>query len=229
LSTVVPAQDLTRELTRTNQFSIRAVCTPTDVAKFDQDILSLTESSGIANLTLRQDGPDLFFWVRNPLTEKRTGNRRHARDVYVSDIFVAGKSRDILITYDGSDVHVYVDGKKQQREYSFRPGAALAPTLVRFKGSDWNGDLVMYDALIFIPAGMFLGMIGRKVSWRSPIGRFLWLAGFLLPSALYELILVWVSGRAIIIWQVGLCLFLTFVGAWLINADSSEGILLRNP
>jgi hypothetical protein len=86
----------------------------------------------------------------------------------------------------------------------------------------------MYDALIFVPAGMFLGMIGRKVSWRNPAGRFLWLLGFLLPSALYEFILVWVSGRAVSLWQVSPCLFLTFLGAWLVNADCSDGILSRN-
>jgi hypothetical protein len=86
----------------------------------------------------------------------------------------------------------------------------------------------MYDALIFVPAGMFLGMICRKVSWRNPAGRFLWLLGFLLPSAHYEFILVWVSGRAVSLWQVSPCLFLTFLGAWLVNADCSDGILSRN-
>jgi len=221
LSTVVPFPDLTRELTRTNQFSIRAVCAPADVADFDRDIVSLSQSSGLANLTLRQDGPDLFVWVRNQLTEKHTGGRRHARDIYLSGVFAAGQLRDILVSYDGSDVSLYVDGKKQPRVYSFSPGAALVPMLVRFKGSDWGGDLIMYDALIFVPAGMFLGMICRKVSGRDPAGRFLWLLGFLLPSALYEFILVWVSGRAVSLWQIGLCLSLTFLGAWLFNADQS--------
>jgi glycopeptide antibiotics resistance protein len=225
LSTIVPVQDLTRELTRTNQFSIRAVCAPADVADFDLDIISLTQSSGLANLTLRQDGPDLFLWVRNPLTEKHTGGRRHAREIYVSNLFAAGQMRDILVSYDGSDVSLYVDGKKQPRVYSFSPGAALLPMLVRFKGSDWGGDLVMYDALIFIPAGMFLGMIGRKVSWRNPAGRFLWLLGLALPSALYEFILVWVSGRVVSFWQVSLCLFLTFLGASLVNADQDSSLI----
>src|SRR5882762_1960067 len=64
LSTIVPVQDLTRELARTNQFSIRAVCAPADVVDFDMDITSLTQSSGLANLTLPQNGPNLFFWVR---------------------------------------------------------------------------------------------------------------------------------------------------------------------
>jgi hypothetical protein len=44
--------------------------------------------------------------------------------------------RDILVSSDGSDVSLYVNGKKEPHVYSFSPGAALVPMLVRFKGSD---------------------------------------------------------------------------------------------
>jgi len=44
--------------------------------------------------------------------------------------------RDILVSSDGSDVSLYVNGKKEPHVSSFSPGAALVPMLVRFKGSD---------------------------------------------------------------------------------------------
>jgi glycopeptide antibiotics resistance protein len=229
LSSIVPVQDLTQELKRTNQFTVRAVCAPADGAYLDQHIISISQASGFANLTLRRDGPDLAFWVRNPLTGNRTDGARHAREIYVKDIFVAGQARDILVSYDGSDVSLYVDGKKEPRVYSLSPGAALERRFVRFKNGDWGGDLVLYDSLIFIPAGLLLGMIARKVPSRKLTGRFLLLVWLVVPSLLYEFILVWVSGRAVSSWQVSLCLFLTLLGAWLINADRSGGILFRIP
>ena len=228
LSTIAPVQDLTRDLARTNQFSIRVVCAPADVVDFERSIISLSKISGIANLTLRQDGPDLFLWVRNPLTEKRMGGFRRARDIYLRNIFEPRRVRDLLVSYDGADVSLYVDGKKMPRVYAFSPGAALVPMFVRFKGSDWHGDLVVYDSLIFLPAGILVGMIARKISRRKMAGRLALFACLVAPPALYEFILVSVSGRAISLWQFGLCLFLMCVGAWLLNADRGGGMLFGN-
>jgi glycopeptide antibiotics resistance protein len=227
LSSIVPVRDLTQELKRTNQFSVRAVCAPVDVADFDQRIVSISRASGFANLTLRRDGPNLSVWVRNPLAVYRTDVAWYVREIYVRDIFVAGQVRDILVSYDGSDVSLYVDGKKEPRVFYLSPGAALARRFVRFRTSDWDGYVVTYDALIFIPAGFLLGVIARKEPSQKLTGLFLLLVGLLLPSVLYEVILVWVSGRAVSSWQVSLCLFLTLLGAWLINADRSDGILFH--
>src|SRR6202022_3030021 len=88
--------------------------------------------------------------------------------------------------------------------------------------SDLGGYLVAYDVLIFIPAGLLLGMIARKETSRETSGRFLLLFGLLLPPVIYEFILVWVSGKAVSWWGIILCLLLTLLGAWLINADHSD-------
>jgi hypothetical protein len=227
LSSIVPVQDLTRELKRTNQFTVRAVCAPVDVADWDQRIVSISQTSGLANLILRRDGPNLSFWIRNPLTVHRTNVAWYVREIYVRDVFVAGQMRDILVSYDGSDVSVYVDGEKEPRVFYLSPGAALARRLSRYRTIEWDGYLVTYDALIFIPTGFLLGVIARKEPSKKLTGRCLLLLGLLVPPVLYEFILVWVSGRAVSLWQVSLCLFLTLVGAWLVNADRSDGILFR--
>ncbi len=222
LSSIVPVQDLTSAFKTTNQFSMRIVCTPADTPDLDQrTIFSISKSSGIANVTLRQDGPDLFFWIRNPLTEKRAGGSRRAREISARNVFAPGQKRDILVSYDGSDVSFYVNAIKEPRVYSFSPGAAFVPMLVHFKGSDLGGDLVLYDSLIFIPAGLLLGWITRGISLRKVAGLSVALLWFLLPSVFYEMILVWVSGRAIYFWQISLCLFLTLLGMLLMNADRS--------
>jgi hypothetical protein len=92
-----------------------------------------------------------------------------------------------------------------------------------------DGYLVLYDTLIFCPAGMLLGTIARKEPSRTPAGRFLLFLGLLLPSALYQFTLVWVSGKSVSWWEIVLCVLLTLLGAWFINADRGDGVLLRVP
>jgi len=220
LSTKVPVTDLTLTLKRTNQFTVRAVCTPANVADLEQHIVSISHVYGTPDLYLRREQADLVFWFRNPLSTYRSLLAWHVRGVFAS-----GQTRDILVSYDGSNVSLYVDGKKEARVYSLGPGAALAHKFRRVLAIDLDGYLVSYDVLIFLPAGVLLGMIARKNPSRKPGGRFLLLLGFLLPPVVYEFILVWVSGRAVSGWEIFLCLLLTLLGAWLINADRSDAVL----
>ncbi len=214
LSSKIPVTELTQELKRTNQFAVRAVCTPADVADLEQLIVSISHAYGTPDLTLRRDGADLGFWFRNPLSMYRSALAWRVRG-----IFSPGQTRDILVSYDGSSVSLFVDGKKETRVYYLSPGAALAHKFSRVIASELDGYLVTYDVLIFLPVGLLLGMIARKVPSHEAAGRLLLLLGFLLPSVLYQFLLVWVSGKAVCLWEIILCLLLTILGAWLINAD----------
>jgi VanZ family protein len=220
LSTKVPVTDLTLTLKRTNQFTVRAVCTPANVADLEEHLVSISHVYGTPDLYLRREQADLVFWFRNPLSMYRSSLAWRVRNV-----FAPGQTRDILVSYDGSNVSLYVDGKKETRVYSLGPGAALAHKFMRVLAVNLDGYSVTYDVLIFLPAGLLLGMIARKDPSRKPAGRFLLLLGFLLPSVFYEFILVWVSGRAVSGWEIFLCLLLTLLGAWLINADHSDRVL----
>jgi glycopeptide antibiotics resistance protein len=224
LSTAIPVTKMTQELKRTNQFAVRAVCTPADVADLEQLIVSISQVYGTPDLYLRREEADLVFWFRNPLSMHRSVLAWRVRSV-----FAPGQTRDLLISYDGSNVSLFVDGKKEARVYSLSPGAALVHKFSRVWSGDLTGYLVSYDVLIFLPAGLLLGMIARKKPFRKPAGRFSPLLGFLLPPVFYEFILVWVSGRAVSSWEILLCLLLTLLGAWLINADRSDGVLFRVP
>ena len=222
LTTMVPVTKLTQELKRTNQFAVRAICTPADVADLDQHIVSISQVYGTPDLYLRREDADLVFWFRNPLSMHRSMLAWRVRSV-----FAPGQTRDILISYDGSNVSLYMDGKKEARVYHLSPGAALAHKFSRVSASNLIGYLVSYDVLTFVPVGLLLGMIARKEPFRKLAGRFLLLPGFLLPPIFYELILVWVSGRAFSLWEIILCLLLTLLGAWLMNADRSDGVPFR--
>jgi glycopeptide antibiotics resistance protein len=217
LTTTVPVTKLTQELKRTNQFAVRAVCMAADVADLDQIIISISQVYGTPDLYLRREEADLVFWFRNPLSMHRSMLAWRVRSV-----FAPGQTRDILISYDGSNVSLYVDGKKEARVFPLSPGAALVHKFARVFTSDLYGYLVTYDVLMFIPAGLFLGLIARMEPFRKPAGKLLLLCGFLLPPVFYELILVWISGRAVSSWEIILCVLLTLLGAWLMNADRSD-------
>jgi len=217
LTTKVPVTTLTQELKSTNQFALRAVCTPSDVSDLEQLIVSISQVYGTPDLYLRREDADLVFWFRNPLSMHRSMLAWRVRSV-----FAPGQARDILISYDGSNVSLYVNGKKETRIYHLSPGAAMAHKFARVFTSDLIGYLVSYDVLTFVPAGLLLGLIARKEPFRKPAGRFLLLFGFLLPPIFYELILVWVSGKAFSLWEIILCLLLILLGVWLMNADRSD-------
>ena len=224
LSTKVPVTDLTQELKRTNQFAVRIVCTPANVADLEQFLISISQMYQASNLFLRRDQADLVFWFRSPLSANRSSLGWRVRDV-----FSPGEPRDILVSYDGSNVSLYVNGKKEPRVFSLSPGAALVHKLSRANAFELEGYLILYDLSIFLPAGMLLGMIARQKTSQKKMGRFLLVLGLLLPAVLYEFILTWTSGRAIYLWEIILCISLIFLGSWLINADRSDGVLLRVP
>ena len=223
LGTKVSVTKLARDLQRTNQFTLRAVCSSAVAAELEQYIVYISQVYGTPDLTLRRDGADLAFWFRNPLSLHRSFLTWRVRDVFAN-----GQPRDILVSSDGSNVSLYVDGKKL-RNYHLSPGAALAHKFTRILAFNLNGYLIVYDTLIFFPAGILLGLIARNQDSQAPLARFLLFLGLVLPPALYESILVWVSGTIFSWREILLCILLTFLGAWLINADHRKGVLCRGP
>jgi VanZ family protein len=224
LSTKASVTRLAEDLQRTNQFSLHIVCTPGDSTNLEESIVYIWQLYETANLVLRRDGADLAFWFRSPLSVHRSFLTWRVRGV-----FVPGQARDILVSSDGSNVSLYLDGQTASRNYHLSPGAALIHKFARIYSYSMDGYLVLYDTLIFFPAGILLGAIARKVPSRAVAWRLLLFLGALLPPALYQFILVRVSGRFVSWREIILCSFLMLLGAWFINADRGDGLLFRVP
>ena len=112
--------------------------------------------------------------------------------------------RNILVSYDGSNASIYVDGNKSPVPYSLGPGAALAHQFIRITADELEGYRVVYYACIFVSVGFLLGMAMRKMTMRNIAGWFLVTAGFFVAPVLLEVLLMHVSGRAMSAGQVGL-------------------------
>ena len=220
LSTNASVTRLAEDFQSTNQFSLHIVCTPADSTNAEESIVYIWQLYEIPDLMLRRDGGDLALWFRSPLTMHRAFLTYRVRGA-----FVPGQPRDILVSSDGSNVSLYMDGKKASRNYHLSPGAAFIHKFARIYTYSMDGYLVVYDTLIFFPAGILLGMMAREEASRSPAWRLVLVLGVLLPPVLYQLILVRVSGKSVSWLEIILCLMLTLLGAWFINADRGRGAL----
>ncbi|HSZ18523.1 MAG TPA: VanZ family protein [Candidatus Acidoferrum sp.] len=215
LSADIPVESLTREIKKSNQFTIRIVCAPAEAPGASGRIVSLSQADGTVNLHLRQHGAYLVFYFRNPLTQ--TGS---VQEWPVQDVFdVAGKPRDIVASYDGADAFLYVDGNPVAQSYRLGPGATILHHIYLIRPVDMEGCVIMYLTLVFLPAGVLIGMGAEKWTGLESSTRWLLAFGLVLPAVLLEISLAAISGRRIWAGNIALSLVFGVAGVLLINAD----------
>jgi glycopeptide antibiotics resistance protein len=224
LSTQVGADSLNREIQRTNQFTVRLICEPDAVDNGFGRIVSLSQSRDNVNFHLRQAGAHLVFYFRNPLSETRS---ILAWDL--PGIFEPGKILDIAAVYDGSDAFLFVDGAPVPRKYRLGPGASLFHTMRFVRTPELGGCVIFYLTLLFLPAGVLLGLTAGY--WRADKHFTAWLllAGSALPAVLLELLLSAQSGRRIWPSNIGLSVAFELAGILLVNSDRLRPNAPGNP
>lgn len=168
----------------------------------------------MVNLDLRQDGPDLVFWFRNPLSVRRSNLAW-----LIPSVFLPKQVRDILFSYDGTNLSLFINGRKDVHTYLLGPGTALARVFRRVKPSELEAYDYVYYALIFFPGGILIGTAARRPKPKRVAGVLLLVTGFVLPVVILEFILVQVSGRTISIANMILAFCLTVGGSLWINAN----------
>ncbi len=218
LSTKVPAENLTQEIKKSNQFTVHIVCAAAGVQGANGRIVSLSQSSDNVNFHLRQEGQFLVFWFRNPLSETRS-----VLAWYVPGIFLDKSVRDIVASYDGSDAFLYLNGARVPRVYRLGPGASLAHHFLSIQTGDLQGYVIVFETLVFLPAGVLLGF--QMVKWfaQKISGAWTPVVGLALAAVLLEILLARVSGRGIWLGNIGLSLIFGMAGILLINADRGFG------
>jgi VanZ family protein len=215
-----PVSDFVRDVEKSNQFAVRVICMLAEPAEGDKRIVSISNSAGITNITLRQEDANLVFWFRNPLSVKRS-----LLALYTPKVFGATARHDILFSYDGSNLSLFIDGVQDTRAYQLGPGTTLAQLLIRVMPGELDGYRYIYGALVFLPAGVLLGFAARN--WRSsPIATVALLTvGVCVPPAILEWILVGVSGRTFSPANFVLSVLLLVAGGLWINSDGRSGAM----
>lgn len=213
LASKVPVTSLVETLRRTNQFSIRIVLAPGEVEGTDGRIVSISGERGTTDLSLRQREANLVFWFRNSLSVRRDQQLAWL----IPGVFLLQQTHDILFSYDGSNLSLYIDGKKNPHIYELTPGTSLAKLTGHVKASELEGYKYIYYALVFLPGGALLGIGARRVMPRTA-QMMLHLTVAFASSVCLELVLVRVSGRAFSLANVLLSMALTIAGILWINA-----------
>lgn len=214
LSTKIPAENLTREIGKSSQFTVHIVCTPAAIQAVNGRIVSLSQSADNVNFHLRQEGSALVFYFRNPLSAKRS-----MLAWYVRGVFQAGQARDIVAIYDGSDAFLYLDGNRVPQTYRLSPGASLMHSIYFIRPLDLDGCVIVYETFIFLPAGLLIGAAVWKWSQKKIFPQWMLALGWVLPAVLLEVLLAGMSGRRIWFGNIVLSLVFGLAGILLMNAD----------
>jgi len=210
-----PVTRLVSALQKTNQFTVRIVCKPPKAAGPEGAIASIAQPAGMENLGIWQQGTDLAFWFRSLVTINpwRTWHPRWS----VSEVLPADQVRDILISYDGSKLSFYVDGKEDRHSTQLGPGVGLARLFHRAKAGEMQIYNHIYYLVMFLPGGCFLGISARKVAMRKLSGPLLF--GFFISPLALQIILLHVSGGFFSYSNFALSFLLTVGAALWINCD----------
>jgi glycopeptide antibiotics resistance protein len=223
LSTSESVEKFNRAVMKSSQFTIHIVCTPAETNNATGVIVSVSRPNDNVNIHLRQDGRSLVLWFRDPLSA------RHANvPFYIPFTFDDNRTMDIAASYDGSDAYVYLNGNRHSRAYRLTPGATLAHMFGSVQTTALTGYNVVYETLIFVPAGMLVGLASRK--WLPRSHPYFWMLslGIVLPAVLLELLVAYVGGGEIWIRDVVVSTLLGVIGILLVNGDRRFSAKMRS-
>jgi len=218
LVSAAPVSSLVTDLQRTNQFAIHILCKPAAGNWPDSRIISISRSPYVPDLNLWQEDLNLAFWFRSPLSA------RHAQIGFnVPKALAPNQWRNIMYSYDGADLSLYVDGSPAGFPYRLGPGAGLARLIRWVRPKELGGYTDIYYALMFFPAGVALGIFLRagRAQWRAA-----WLffgVALIMPPAILECVLTAVSGRNFSPGNFVLSVAILALGAAWINAEGKPG------
>ncbi len=194
LKTETSAEDLTRRIIETSQFTLSVkVATSDTMQTGPARIVSLSKDLYNRNFTLGQEGSDLVFRLRTPLTGVDGSNP----ELIVPYIFSNTDPHNLLITYDGSVLNLYVDGVRHYPALELTPGAATPLKYIFPIGCGLDMNKYLYYAFIFIPLGILFIFMAKKMRKRLLVQISLIFGCTLLPSFILEGFLVTVSGRVV--------------------------------
>ncbi|MGA9885270.1 MAG: VanZ family protein [Candidatus Acidiferrales bacterium] len=217
-----PVPTLVSSVETTGHFAMRVICESAESPESDAHIVSLSSPTGAVNMDLGQSGSALTFWFRDPLSM-----RRFRMTWIVPQVFVSKQTRNLLLSFNGTALSLFINGHEFGHPYEFGPGLALAHYVRRVKSAELKGYGYIFYAMIFFPAGCLVGFAWRKSGMRW-IGRVCFLAAaYFLPAFVIEWALADAASRALSFGNVWFCVLLTLAGSAWINADRRFTHVLR--
>lgn len=217
-----PVPTLVSSVETTGHFALRLICESAGSRESDGRIVSLSSPTGAVNVELGQYGSALTFWFRNPFSM-----RRLRTTWIVPHVFAPNQARNLLLSFDGTAVSLFINGSDYGHSYEFGAAVALAHYVRRVKTVELKGYGYIFYAIIFFPAGCLLGFAWRRTDMRW-IGRACFLVvAYVLPAFVLEWVLSDAAGRSLSFENVWFCVLIALVASLWINADCKFTHVLR--
>lgn len=211
-----PVTDLVAYLKRSNQFCVRAQISCQGVTDTSGEIFSVSTPSGVPNLYLGQANGELLFWFRNQVSLAHQGLVWE-----IPKLLAPGQTRDLVFSFDGSDLCLYAAGRNVQCRY-WGPGTAFATLFRHIKQNELNGYRDLFYAVVFVPIGCLFGFAARRRSMSAPAAFVIFCSSLLLTPFMLEFELVVFDSRHFSLANFGLSLAMVLAGLLWINSDRLE-------
>jgi glycopeptide antibiotics resistance protein len=184
---------LNDRLKRTSSFSIFLTAMSYDSSQVGPArIISVSDGPSRRNFTIGQQGQDLIFRLRTPLT----GNDGTGPAMIVSNVFKDMTTHDIITTFDGSKVAVYVDDVENVHTLELSPWTSFpVQRFISHVGVNWLIYKSMFYGIVFLPLGIVLALKFKLSRIDSVYIRVLVVGSMVvLPSLILELFLGYGTG-----------------------------------
>lgn len=160
LQSIQPATTLVNKVKATNQFSIYiALATADTMQSGPARILTVSKDAYHRNFTLAQEEKNLVFRLNTPLT----GENGSEPEFIARNVFACTEMKELLITFDGKYLQLYVNGRSEKSPMLFSQGAMFFKKLQKLNLYEMRGYAFLYDFLFIAPllAALLFFIIGR--------------------------------------------------------------------
>jgi glycopeptide antibiotics resistance protein len=199
LQTGSPVTSLSQRILEASQFTFSLIVATADSGQTGPArVVSISGDPYHRNFTLGQDGPDLIFRLRTPLT----GNNGTFPELVVPGVFANTAPHHLIITYERPVLRVYVDGLQSTYAFEMAPEVMLFRYLLPVdtwrvyldRANTWSYRFLYYG-LLFTPLGLLLAHMASLFEGRSVFRFLLLCGGCLVPAVALESILASAGGR----------------------------------
>jgi hypothetical protein len=220
--TPAPVRSMEQKIQASGRFSVYVRCAPSS-AHVGARIVSIGPVDDESDLEIRQQFTDLVIWFRSRFSFYPDDLRWT-----VKGVFAANQLRNILVTYDGEKLSLYLDGEQIESRYYLGPWTNLAWHFTAAKTGQLEAYRYAFFASILFPIGCVVALAWRKFCGFRARSLLLALV-FVLPPVLLELVLVSTGNLVFSFGDVVLGLGFSFAGWLWFNMEGATPRLQHLP
>jgi glycopeptide antibiotics resistance protein len=185
---------LVNKIRKSSQFTLGITAATFDTIQTGPArIVSLSINPYWRNFTLGQEQSDLVFRLRTPATAFSNGDKSALR---APGVFANKNLQSLILTYNGSELILYVNEIPSPMKLELGPGSALCSLFLDSPLIGSKFCKLFYYATIFIPLGVLVALITGAMVGHIVKKLLVIIGGSVFASVSLEGLLIAVSGKS---------------------------------